>query len=76
MGSIFKAPKMPPPPPIIMPEPKDVPDYEDEERRKLEQQNLEDAEKKRKGRRSTILTGTGLTDIPEENIDQKTLLGG
>ena len=76
MGSIFKAPKMPPPPPIIMPEPKDVPDYEDEERKKLEQQKLEDAEKKRTGRRSTILTGTGLTDIPEENIDQKTLLGG
>ncbi len=76
MGSIFKAPKMPPPPPIIMPEPKDVPDYEDEERRKLEEQKLEDAEKKRTGIRSTILTGTGLTEIEDENIDQKTLLGG
>ena len=40
----------------------------------------EDDEKRRmlnrKGRRSTILTGTGLTEIEDENIDQKTLLGG
>ena len=35
-----------------------------------------DAEKKRKGRRSTILTGTGLNEIEEENIEKKTLLGG
>ncbi len=76
MGSIFKAPKMPPPPPIIMPEPKEVPSYEDEERKKLEAQKLKDAEQKRKGRRSTILTGTGLTEIEDENVDQKTLLGG
>tara|TARA_R100000458_G_scaffold25977_1_gene23405 strand:- start:993 stop:1094 length:102 start_codon:yes stop_codon:yes gene_type:complete len=30
----------------------------------------------RKGRRSTILTGQGLTEIEDENIDKKTLLGG
>ena len=30
----------------------------------------------RKGRRSTVLTGTGLSDIEDENLDQKTLLGG
>ena len=30
----------------------------------------------RKGRRSTILTGTGLTEIEDENIQKKTLLGG
>ena len=74
MGSIFK-PKIPPPPPIIMPEPKDVPSYEDEQREALEEQKLKDAERKRKGRRSTILTETGLNEIEEENIDKKTLLG-
>ena len=76
MGSIFKAPKMPAPPPMIMPEEKDVPSYEDEARDKAAKEELLAAERKRKGRRSTILTGTGLTDIPEENIEQKTLLGG
>jgi hypothetical protein len=74
MGSIFK-PKIPPPPPIIMPEPKDVPSYEDEERDAAAEKELKDLEKKRKGRRSTILTGTGLNEIEEENIDKKTLLG-
>ena len=39
---------------------------EDERRRNLN----------RKGRRSTILTGTGLTEIEDENIKKKTLLGG
>ena len=75
MGSIFK-PKIPPPPPIIMPEPEDVPSYEDEQREALEEQKLKDAERKRKGRRSTILTGTGLNEIEDENIDKKSLLGG
>ena len=31
---------------------------------------------KRKGRRSTILTGTGLNEIEDENIKKRTLLGG
>ena len=31
MGSIFK-PKIPAPPPIVMPEPEEAPNYEDEER--------------------------------------------
>jgi hypothetical protein len=75
MGSIFK-PKIPAPPPVIMPEPKDVPDYEDEERKAAEEREMLDAERKRKGRRSTILTGTGLNEIEDENIDKKTLLGG
>ena len=74
MGSIFK-PKIPPPPPIIMPEPEDVPSYEDEQREALEEQKLKDAERKRKGRRSTLLTGSGLNEIEDENIDKKTLLG-
>ena len=76
MGSIFKAPKMPAPPPLVMPEEKDVPNYEDEERERLAQEKLEAAERKRQGRRSTILTGTGLNEIEDNEIEKKTLLGG
>ena len=76
MGSIFKAPKMPAPPALVMPEEKDVPSYEDAERDAAAEEKLRTAERKRKGRRSTILTGTGLNEIEEENIEQKTLLGG
>ena len=55
----------------------DVPSYEDEQRALEERRKLLETEKNRKGRRSTILTGgTGLNDIEEENINQKTLLGG
>jgi len=76
MGSIFK-PKMPAPPPIVVPpEPVDVPNYEDEEIDAAAKTELLEAERKRKGRRSTILTGTGLNEIEDENIDKKTLLGG
>ena len=74
MGSIFK-PKMPAPPPIVMPEPVDVPDYADEERDAAAEKELLASERKRKGRRSTILTGTGLNEIEDENINKKTLLG-
>ena len=74
MGSIFK-PKIPAPPPIVMPEPADVPNYEDEELKAAQEKEMLDAEKKRKGRRSTILTGTGLNEIEDENIEKKTLLG-
>lgn len=74
MGSIFK-PKIPSPPPIQAPPEPEI-DYEDEARK----QQAEDDEKRRnlnrKGRRSTILTGTGLTEISDENIKKKTLLGG
>ena len=69
-------PKSPSMPQIILPEVKDVPDYEDEERKK----EAEDEERRRalnrKGRRSTILTGSaGLNPIEDENIEYKTLLG-
>ena len=74
MSSIF-SPKIPAPPAFIMPAPVDVPNYADEERDKLEAQKLTDAEKKRKGRRSTILTGSGLNEIEDANIQKKTLLG-
>ena len=68
-------PKMPSPPPIIMPEVKEVPKYEDAEREKAELEKLRTAEVSRKGRRSTILTGgTGLTT--EAETYQKSLLGG
>ena len=69
----FLMPKMPSPPALVMPETKDVPNYEDEAREKEARQALELSERKRKGRRSTILTGTGLTTEPE--LYKKTLLG-
>ena len=74
MGSIFK-PKIPAPPPIVMPEPVDVPNYEDEERDAAAEAELLAAERRRKGRRSTILTGSGLNEIEDANVDKKTLLG-
>ena len=69
----FLMPKMPSPPALVMPEVKDVPNYQDEAREKEARQALEASERKRKGRRSTILTGTGLTTEPE--LYKKTLLG-
>ena len=74
MGSIFKAPKMPPPPPIQAPP---EPDFsaDDEAMKKAAEEEEKKRDLKRKGRRSTILTGTGLTDIADENIKKKTLLG-
>ena len=74
MGSIFK-PKIPAPPPIVMPEPVDVPNYEDEERDAAAKAEMLEAERRRKGRRSTILTGSGLNEINDANVDKKTLLG-
>lgn len=53
----------------------EVPDYEDEERKLEERRKLLELEKKRKGRRSTILTDSKLGDIEEENL-KKTILGG
>ena len=69
----FLMPKFPSPPAMVMPEVKDVPNYSDEERKKEQRLALEASERKRKGRRSTILTGTGLTTEPE--LYKKTLLG-
>ena len=75
MGSIFKAPKIPAPPPIQAPPEPDF-SYEDEQREKEAAEDERRRNLNRKGRRSTILTGTGLTDIEDENIQKKTLLGG
>ena len=51
----FLMPKMPSPPALVMPETKDVPNYDDEARKKSEREALEASERKRRGRRSTIL---------------------
>ena len=66
-------PKMPSPPALVLPQTKDVPNYDSEAREKETREALEASERKRKGRRSTILTGTGLTTEPE--LYKKTLLG-
>jgi hypothetical protein len=75
MGSIFKSPKMPDPQPIQMPKAEDVPSAEDEAREREEAEKMRRRQLNRKGRRSTILTGTGLNEIEDENINKRTLLG-
>ena len=50
--------------------------YEDEAREAEAAEDERRRNRNRKGRRSTILTGTGLTEIEDENINKKTLLGG
>ena len=68
-------PKMPSPPALVQPDVKDVPNYDDEARKKSEREALEASERKRRGRKSTILTsGKGLTT--EAELNQKSLLGG
>ena len=70
-------PKMPPMPQLTLPEVKDVPNYEDEARKKEAAEEERRRMLNRRGRRSTILTGSsGLNPIDEENIEYKTLLGG
>ena len=67
-----KAPRMPT---IVMPEPKDVPNFDDEQRKMDEARDLKDAALKRRGRRSTILTtNSGLND-EDADIGTKQLLG-
>ena len=73
MGSLFR-PKIPAPPPIPDPPEPDF-SYEDEARQAEAEADEKRRNLNRKGRRSTILTGTGLTDIADENIKKKTLLG-
>ena len=71
----FLMPKMPSPPALVQPDVKDVPNYDDEARKKEQREALEASERKRRGRRSTILTsGKGLTT--EAETYQKSLLGG
>ena len=70
MGSLF-SPKMPSPPPVQpLPEP---PEVSDEEKARIAQEQR-DMERRRKGRKSTILTGP-LGVEEEATIQKKTLLG-
>ena len=74
MGSLFR-PKIPAPPPIPDPPEPDF-SYEDEAMKKQAEEDEKRRLLNRKGRRSTILTGTGLADIADEDLNKKTLLGG
>ena len=58
-----------------MPEPEDAPEYVDDERDEEAEAELKMAERRRKGRRSTILTGSGLNEIEDQNINKKSLIG-
>ena len=52
----------------------ETPSFEDEQRELEQRRLLEEQERKRKGRRSTILTGPrGLNDIEDDEINQRTL---
>ena len=72
MGSLFR-PKMPPLPPVQpLPEPPSAELSQEEKDRIAAEQR--DIERKRKGRKSTILTGPlGIEE--EAETEQKTLLG-
>ena len=72
MGSIFK-PKMPTLPPVQPPPPMPEPTVSAEEKERLAKERAA-VERKRRGRKSTILTGS-LTPEAEEEIERKTLLG-
>ena len=67
-------PKTPPSPVIKLPEPAEVPNYDDEQRKIDAARDLQKAARKRRGRSSTILTtNSGLNDEDAE-ISEKTLL--
>ena len=72
MSSIF-SPKMPPLPPVrpLPPPPSTELSQEEKDRIAAEQREME---RKRKGRKSTILTGP-LGDMTEAETEKKTLLG-
>ena len=72
MGSIF-SPKMPPLPPVQAPPPIPEPTVSAEEKERLAQERAA-VERKRRGRKSTILTGQ-LSEQAEAEIEKKTLLG-
>jgi len=74
MGSIFSPPKMPQLPPIPAPPPAPSNEVSAEEKERLAQERAS-VERKRRGRKSTILTGS-LTPAAEEAAKaEKTLLG-
>ena len=73
MGSLFK-PKMPPLPPVQpAPEPPKA-ELSPEEKQRIQQEQAA-MERRRRGRKSTILTGPlGIEE--EAEVERKTLLGG
>jgi len=75
MSSIF-SPKIPAPPQMQMPVVEDVPSAEDAARAEQEEADARARNRKRKGRRSTILTEPDMANVADENISRKTLLGG
>ena len=59
-----------------MPEPEKVPEVDSAEEKERLVEEMRIAENKRKGRRSTILSGSsGLNESEEDEISKKTLLG-
>ena len=73
MGSLFKAPSMPPLPPVQpLPEPPSTEVSAEEKERIAKEQAA--VERKRRGRKSTILTSP-LGVEEEAETQQKTLLG-
>ena len=74
MGSLFR-PKMPPVPQMTPPPEPDF-SVDDEAMKKQAEEDEKRAALRRKGRRATILTGTGLSEIEDKDLSKKTLLGG
>ena len=62
MGSLFRRPKMPPIPQVELPDESKVPSAEDAAREAAEAEEMRRRNRKRKGRRSTILTKPELED--------------
>tara|TARA_R100000541_G_scaffold33130_1_gene41785 strand:+ start:206 stop:433 length:228 start_codon:yes stop_codon:yes gene_type:complete len=73
MGSIF-TPKMPPLPPVQAPPPIPEPTVSAEEKERLAQERAA-VDRKRRGRKSTILTGALMPEAEEAAKAEKTLLG-
>ena len=69
-------PKMPAMPQMKLPEVKETPSYEDEDRKKEAAEDERRRALNRRGRRSTILTTSkGLNEISDEEYEQKSLIG-
>ena len=73
MGSILK-PKMPPLPPVQPPPPIPEPTISAEEKEQIAKDRAA-VERKRRGRKSTILTGSLMPEAEEAAKAEKTLLG-
>ena len=73
MGSIL-SPKMPPLPPVQAPPPIPEPTVSAEEKERLAQERAA-VERKRRGRKSTILTGSLMPEAEAAAKAEKTLLG-